>query len=153
VSNGERGSVTVLLAGAIFAGLVMGIVIAGTGQVLAARFQASTAADSAALAAAPATFRGDPAAEARLFAEANGAHLLSCDCRHDPTWSPRTVETLVEVTVNVLGLGPRTIRAKGRAEYVPVPSGRIGRTLREHRSQQPDSPLLGERLVVVAALR
>ncbi len=122
MSSGDRGSVTVLLAGTVFAVLVLGIVIAAVGQVLAARYQASTAADAAALAAAPATFIGDPYDQAVRFAEANGAQLLSCDCARDRTWAPRTVETVVEIRVDVLGLGRRTVRAKGRAEYLPLDS-------------------------------
>ncbi|NOY54617.1 MAG: hypothetical protein GXP34_01380 [Actinobacteria bacterium] len=118
--NDEAGAVTIVLAGVVFAVLVLGLVIAGTGQVLAARFQAATAADAAALAAAPATFRADPYEEAVRFAEANGAHLVSCECRPDRSWAPRTVETVTEITVEVLGLGSRRIRARGRAEYVPL---------------------------------
>jgi secretion/DNA translocation related TadE-like protein len=123
VSSGDRGSITVLLAGAIFSVLVLGIVIAVVGQVLNARFQASTAADAAALAAAPATFNGDPHEEAVRFAAANGARLLSCQCSRNRTWAPRTVETVVEIEVDVLGLGRRSVRAKGRAEYLPLPAG------------------------------
>ena len=122
MSSGDRGSVTVLLAGALFAVLVLGIVIGACGQALAARFQASTAADAAALAAAPATFHGDPHEEAVKIAEANGARLVSCHCPSDRTWAPRTVETVVEIDVDILGLGHQTIRAKGRAEYVPAGS-------------------------------
>ncbi|GBE23557.1 MAG TPA: hypothetical protein ENH00_12160 [Actinobacteria bacterium] len=118
--NDEAGAVTVALAGVVFAVLVLGIVIGGTGQVLAARFQAATAADAAALAAASATFRADPYEEAVRFAEANGAHLVSCECRPDRSWAPRIVETVTEVTVDVLGLGVRRIGARGRAEYLPL---------------------------------
>lgn len=119
MSSDEHGSITVLLAGVTFIVLVLGVVVAGVAQVVAARFQAATAADAAALAAAAATFHGDPNGEARALAAANGASLLSCRCTPDQTWTPRTVETLVEIRVDVLGLGTRTVRAVGRAEYVP----------------------------------
>jgi len=125
VSSGDRGSITILLAGTVLVVLVLGVVIGAVGQVLVVRFQASTAADAAALAAAPATFSGDPADEAVTFAEANGARLLSCRCPSNRTWDPRTVETLVEIDVDVLGLGRRTIRAKGRAEYLPAGAGSL----------------------------
>ena len=118
--NDEAGNITLALAGIVFAVLVLGIVIAGTGQVLAARFQAATAADAAALAAAPATFHDDPYAAAARFAAANGTRLVSCRCPVDNSWDPRTVETVTEVTVDVLGLGPQRIRARGRAEYLPL---------------------------------
>jgi secretion/DNA translocation related TadE-like protein len=119
--NDERGSVALALGGTMFAVLVLGIVVAGFGQVLAARFQASTAADAAALAAAPATFFADPHQEAARLAGANGARLIACECAPDRTWAPRTVETLTEVDVDVVVLGPMRIRARGRAEYVPGP--------------------------------
>jgi secretion/DNA translocation related TadE-like protein len=122
VSNAERGSVTVLMAGIVCTVAVLGVVIGATGQVLAARSQASTGADASALAAAVATFDGDPKAEALRLAEANGVRLVSCDCRRDRTWGRRTVTVLVEVDVDVLGLGSRTVRARARAEYLPAGS-------------------------------
>lgn len=122
--SNDEGSISVLLAGTVFAVLVLGMVIGAVGQVLAARFQASTAADAAALAAAPATFFGHPGEAAGRLAAANGARLLSCRCPPNRTWAARTVQTLVEVDVDVLGLGPRTVRAKGSAEYVPVGNSR-----------------------------
>lgn len=121
--SNDEGSASVLLAGTVFVILVLGIVVGGAGQVVAARFQASTAADAAALAAAPATFLGDPYREAARLAKANGARLLWCRCPLNRTWVPRTVETLVEIDVDVLGLGARTIRARGSAEYLPAGIG------------------------------
>ena len=115
----DRGAITTALVGVIGAAVFLGVVLAGAGQLLAARFQAATAADAAALAAAAATFSGDPYAAAVRFATANRAQLVSCDCRRDRSSASRTVDTLTEVTVDVVGLGLRRVRARGRAEFVP----------------------------------
>lgn len=119
MSNDDRGAISTALVGVICAVVILGVVLAGAGQLLAARFRAATAADAAALAAAPATFSGDPYAEAVRFATANRAQLVSCECRRDRSSAPRIVDTLTEVTVDVVGLGIRRIRARGRAEFVP----------------------------------
>lgn len=123
--SADRGSVTVIAAALVAVMLVLTVVVAGSGVALAARFQASTAADAAALAAAPVTFRsygarGSPGSEARRFAAANGARLLRCDCPVDRSWRRRVVTTVVEVRANIPGLGERAIRAVGRAAFDPA---------------------------------
>lgn len=121
----ERGAAGVVLLAVVGFALVLAVGIAAVGGVLAARARAQTAADAAALAAAPVTFRpfgaqGTAAAEARRFAGANGARLLSCDCPADPSWAARTVRVVVEIRVAFGPLPPVSVRAEGRAAFRPV---------------------------------
>jgi secretion/DNA translocation related TadE-like protein len=114
--------VTVAVIGLV---LVLCAAVIGLGQVLVARAVAQSAADAAALAAAPVTFRpfgamAGPSEEARRFAESNGARLVSCRCTQDPTWAPRTVEVEVEVIADVLGLGSGRVQAVAAAEFIPL---------------------------------
>ena len=92
---------------------------------IAVGMQAATAADAAALAAAPVTFDSfgtirTPRLEAQAFAEANGASLVSCRCPVDRSWNARTVEVIVERSVRLVLFGSRNVRAIGRAEFVPA---------------------------------
>lgn len=98
--------------------------VAAGGQYLDARRRAVAAADAAALAAAPVTFRpygarGSPAQEAARFAVSNGARLVACHCSIDRSWAPRTVEVEVEAAVDVVFFGRRTVRASSRARFSP----------------------------------
>lgn len=92
--------------------------------VINGRIAASTAADAAALAAAPATFSplglGSPEEVAGRFAAENGAVLISCSCGSDPTWASRSVVVEVAVEVSLPFLGPTPVRAVSRAEFAPV---------------------------------
>ncbi|MFO7299776.1 MAG: hypothetical protein DIU67_006250 [Actinomycetes bacterium] len=120
----ERGSASVLMVA--LAGLLALLLVASSavGMALAAREQAMTAAEAAALAAAaatlPATGWGSPPVVAARAATANGARLVSCDCRVDASLRRRTVtvRTAVEVTVPVFGR--MTVRGAARAEFDPV---------------------------------
>jgi secretion/DNA translocation related TadE-like protein len=123
--SGQRGSATVLLLAVAGLVLVLGIGVADIGLAFAGRLQAAAAADAAALAAAPVTFRpfgasGSPAEEASRFAAANGATLISCRCPIDRSWRPRVVEVAVERRVELLGIGAVTVRALSRAEFSPA---------------------------------
>ncbi len=105
--------------------LLLALGVADAGIAFSARLQAAAAADAAALAAAPVTFRpfgavGGPVAEARRLASANGAVLTGCTCPIDRTWRPRVVEVVVERRVSLLGLGAITVRASSRAEFSPA---------------------------------
>ena len=67
--NAERGSAAILVLGVAGLVMVLTIGVADVGLILSARLEAAAAADAAALAAAPVTFRpfgaaGTPAAEA-----------------------------------------------------------------------------------------
>ncbi len=121
----ERGAATLPLVGVIAVVVVLTVGIVDVGRYLAARAQAVAAADAAALAAAPVTFRpfgarGSPVAEASRFASANGARLVSCGCSVDRSLARREVEVLVVVPVRLLMLGAHTVRASGRAEFAPA---------------------------------
>lgn len=105
--------------------MVLAIGLAAVGSVLRARVEATTAADAAALAAAPVTFlpfgaKGTPAEEASIFATLNGARLLSCVCPIDESWDARTVEVRIERVVEIWPMGELAVEAVGRAEFVPA---------------------------------
>jgi hypothetical protein len=94
-------------------------------MLLQARAQASIAADAAALAAAPVTFRpfgaaGTPAQEAARFATLNGGRLVACACAVDESWSERAVEVTVAFDRRLLVFGVVTVEARSRAEFVPA---------------------------------
>lgn len=121
----ERGAASLALVGVIALALVLAVGLAAVGTILRARTEASAAADAAALAAAPVTFlpfgaAGTPAEEAARFARANGTRLVWCVCPPDPSWEPRTVEVEVEREVRVWPIGTITVRARGKAEFVPT---------------------------------
>ncbi|HDH03186.1 MAG TPA: hypothetical protein ENH15_02945 [Actinobacteria bacterium] len=123
--NGDRGSVSVLGLVVGVGALVVALLIAATGQVVAARTRADLAADAAALAAAPATFRsfggsGSPWAEADRAASVNGARLTSCDCRADSSYAERVVVVEVAIEVDILGVGTRQVRGTAAAEFTPL---------------------------------
>ncbi|MEE8331886.1 MAG: Rv3654c family TadE-like protein [Acidimicrobiia bacterium] len=124
MSASDRGSAAVLLLaiGVVAAGLA--VVIGEVGIYLQANARAATAADAAALAAAPVTFApfgavGSPRDEARRFATANGARLVSCACRVDRSLAAREVEVRVRVDVDLWGLGRRSLTATSRARFDP----------------------------------
>ena len=95
--RGEGGSVAIVAAALIGLLAVLTAGLGGLAQVVAARDQAQMAADAAALAAAPVTFRqfgakGSAHGEAGRFAEANGARLVGCaGCEIDASWQSRIV--------------------------------------------------------------
>lgn len=105
--------------------LVLSLALADVAVYLTARFQAGVAADAAALAAAPVTFRpfgaaSGPRDEAARFAEANGAVLVKCTCRINRSWSRREVEVIVARQVTLIFAGRRTVRVKAKAVFEPV---------------------------------
>ena len=124
--RGEDGSVTVVLAAVVGLVAVLAVAVGGLSQVVAALDRAQTAADAAALAAAPVTFRpfgssGDAVGEARRFARANGAELSRCTgCGVDRSWRVRTVEVEVAVVVDLLVLGRSTVTGVAAAEFSPI---------------------------------
>ena len=80
---GERGAITVLVPVVVGILLIMAMALWDVTALLSARVRSQTAADAAALAAAPATL--DPATApreaARRMAAANGARLIWCQCQ------------------------------------------------------------------------
>lgn len=121
----ERGSASLALLGVTGVVMVLAVGLGVVGSVMRARVEVSTAADAAALAAAPVTFlpfgaQGTPAEEAARFATLNGSRLLSCICPPDPSWEPRIVEVRTERSVEIWPLGVFAVEAVGRAEFVPA---------------------------------
>lgn len=119
--RGEDGSVSVVVVVLVAGLMLVAAGLAATGRVVAAHVQVTTAADAAALAAAPLTFlAGDPELEARRFARANGARLVACTCPVDTTVVSRTVTVQVAAHVRLPLLGVRTVRARAAAEFDPA---------------------------------
>lgn len=121
----QTGSVAPLLLATVAVLLLFMVGVADAGLIIAGRYQAAAAADAAALAAAPVTFRpfgagGTPAEEAARFAGINGAVMISCHCNRDPGWKARTVEVVVARRVELVGGGTVTVRARSTAEFDPL---------------------------------
>jgi len=111
----ERGSVSVLAAGAMVLAAVLVLASVDIMRAVQGGARAQTAADAAALAAAQeiALPSGQvPADVAADYAVRNGATLVSCVCQ------PRSTEAVVEVAVTVelvfVGLD-RVVHARARA--------------------------------------
>ena len=121
----ERGAAALLMVSVAGVVLLLMVGVADTGLVLAGRYRATVAADAAALAAAPVTFRpfgatGSARQEAARFSAMNGAALVTCRCRTDRSWRPRTIEVVVERSVCLIGGWVITVRARSRAEFSPL---------------------------------
>lgn len=121
----DRGAVGIVLAAVAGFVLLLAVALVAVAGVQQARLRATTAADAAALAAAPVTFlpfgaEGTPTEEAARFARLNGADLVVCACRIDRSFEPRTAEVTVRVGLDVPLLGAITVEATGRAEFVPA---------------------------------
>lgn len=105
--------------------LLLSLLMVDVARVAAARAQLTTAADAAALAAAPATFAdfgagADPRRAAAETASGNGAQLVACRCPIDHTWAGRTVQVVVARDVRLTLLGSRHLEAAAAAEFSPV---------------------------------
>ncbi len=121
----DDGAAGILLVGVCVVILTLTLGLGLVGSYLRARVEATAAADAAALAAAPVTFRpfgaaGTPAQEAARFAAANGANLVSCSCPVDRSMEPRTVKVEVSRAVALWPVGRVTVTASSRAEFVPA---------------------------------
>jgi hypothetical protein len=120
----ERGSI-VLGLGVVVLVLMLAAGVGAVGAGVAGYVQAAGAADAAALAAAPVTFRpfgasGTPAQEAARFASANHTRLVRCICPVDRSWRTRTVTVVVERSIDLPVLGTVTVRASSRATFEPA---------------------------------
>lgn len=119
----EGGSASVLVATSLALLVVLVAATADAGRLVVARATAQTAADAAALAAAPATFRPagrSPDEEASAHARANEARLVGCTCPVDPAWRARTVTVKVVVDLPVGPLGVGSVPAVAAAEFDPT---------------------------------
>lgn len=132
----ERGSVTLIGLAVLVCGALFALALVDVARVIAAVERAQTAADAAALAAAPVTFRpfgaaGDARTEAETFAAANGARLLRCSCPTDRSASARSVDVTVAVSIRTVLFGSWRTIASGRAEFDPS---------RLERARSPSEP-------------
>lgn len=117
----ERGSASIVMAALAAILVVVAGGLAGVGRLVAAHVQATTAADAAALAAAPLTFLGgDPEGEAARFAAGNGFRLVRCGCGDDPRFASRVVTVEVAAEVDLGLLGRHQVRARAAAEFDPM---------------------------------
>ena len=121
----QTGAASVVVLAAALVVALLGAAVGAVSVYVGARAHADLAADAAALAAAPVTFRpfgtrSSPRAEAARFAAANGARLVVCVCPVDRSWRARVVEVRVERRVSLPLLGPVVIAAASRAEFVPL---------------------------------
>ncbi|MFQ5517884.1 MAG: pilus assembly protein TadG-related protein [Acidimicrobiia bacterium] len=121
----DDGAAGVALIAVVGVALVLTVGIGAVATLVAGKSRAQTAADAAALAAAPVTFRpfgaqGDATSEARRFAAANGARLLTCHCDEDPSWAARTVRVVVDIPVAFGPLPTVRVQAESLAEFIPV---------------------------------
>ena len=112
--------------------LMAALAVASVGAGVAAYVHAANAADAAALAAAPVTFRpfgarGSPTQEAARFASLNGVALLRCTCPVDQSWNSRTVEVVVAHSLRVPLVGSVTVKATSRATFEPAALIPIGK--------------------------
>lgn len=112
------------MAGVIAIVVLLGVAVTALGMLYAARAQATTAADAAALAAAVATYPPasgtDPGVAAGRVAQANGARIVECLCPRNGGLVPRTVEVMTAVVVDVPVFGTLTVRSVSRAEFDPI---------------------------------
>jgi uncharacterized membrane protein len=121
----EPGAVGIVTAALIALMLLMSVAVVDVSRLLAARAALTTAADAAALAAAPVTFSGfgsprTPHDEAARYAAANGASVVACDCAIDRSWSERIVVVTVTTRIELRLLGTHRLRATAAAEFRPV---------------------------------
>lgn len=121
--RGERGAIAILAVVVVGMLLVMAVALLDVTEVVSARTRAQTAADAAALAAAPATFTmvSPPREAARRLAGANGARLVWCRCRVDRRPLARTVSVRTEVVARLWFWEDVRVVAQSRAEFIPYP--------------------------------
>ncbi len=123
--NDQRGSMSVMAMAMLVVVVIAGLLAVDGVRLVGARMQAQTAADAAALAAAPQTF--DPQGTGELprrvadrIAGANGAKLITCTCPFDLIWRPRLVHVEVASDVATGPLGVSRVRARATAEFDPT---------------------------------
>lgn len=121
----DSGAAGVIVAGLVAVAVVLTLLLIDVARAYEARAGLATAADAAALAAAPLTFqqfggsRG-PREEARAIAAANGAVLLVCQCPIDRSWDRRQVLVTVGRPIDFAFLGRRRLTATAAAEFWPT---------------------------------
>lgn len=124
--EGQAGAITVLVPVVVGLLVIMAAALLDVAAVYSARIRAQTAADAAALAAAPATFTLEttPREAARRMAQANGARLVLCNCRVDRRPDPRVVSVRTEVVTRLWWWKDIRVPAEAWAEFTPHPGER-----------------------------
>lgn len=128
----EEGAAGLIVAGLIAVTILLALLVSDVAALVQARARLTTAADAAALAAAPVTFapfgtHETPTAVAAVFAQANGAVLIECGCPIDRSWASREVAVVVALSVDLTLLGHHEIQAQAAAEFRPVALGYASR--------------------------
>ena len=121
----QRGSAALTTLALTVVVMTLSVLVADVAQVLVARTRAQVAADAAALAAAPVTFRDfgsadGPEGEAARFASRNGARLVECRCAVDRSWSARRVTVRTAVAIDLVLLPAAEIGATAHADFDPI---------------------------------
>lgn len=117
----ERGAATVVALAVVSALVLVAVGLVAVGRLVAAHVQATTAADGAALAAAPLTFLpGNPGTEAADYAARNGARLVSCRCQIDLSFRRRVARVEVRKEVDLPVFGAVRVRSRAAAEFDPM---------------------------------
>lgn len=130
----QDGSVSVVVAVMVALAMVGAVLVSDLAKVALVRTSLVTAADAAALAAAPATFASfgkpaDPHQAAAELAAANGAELVACVCPVDRSWRSRRVVVTVSADLELVLLPDRSLTASAAAEFRPVALGMVGRDI------------------------
>lgn len=139
--SADHGSTSVVLVSAVGVALVLAGLITDVAVLVTHRLQTAAAADAAALAAAPVTFRsfgapGTPRDEAATLARENGAYLLHCfGCEIDGSLVERTVRVVVGTHVDLVFFGHHHVTAASSATYAPLTG--VATTSQEVRATAP----------------
>jgi hypothetical protein len=121
--TGDRGGMTILMVAVCALVATIGVATAALGVLFDAREKAATAAESAALAAAVATYpptgAGPPEPLAAEYAARNGAEMVSCWCPVDSSLRTRVVAVTVALTADIPVFGDVLVGKTARAEFDP----------------------------------
>jgi hypothetical protein len=123
--DGQRGASSLLAVAATGLAIVLAALVLDVALLVGHRLQMAAAADAAALAAAPVTFRGfgttlSPRGEAAAIARANGARLVTCACAVDTSLRVRSVRVVVAADAHLLFFGRQRVTAESVATYTPI---------------------------------
>ena len=127
----DRGASSILVVAAAGLAVILAALVIDVGLLVAHRLRVAAAADAAALAAAPVTFRqfgaiAGPRSEAAAIARENGAVLVSCVCGIDPSLATRSVRVVVAAEIDLMFFGRQRVTAQSAAAYTPIRLGAVG---------------------------
>jgi hypothetical protein len=124
----DRGASSLLVVAAAGLAVVLAALVIDVGLLVAHRLRVAAAADAAALAAAPVTFRrfgaaADPRSEAAAIARQNDAVLVSCVCGINTSLATRSVRVVVAADIDLVFFGRQRVTAESAASYTPIRLG------------------------------